>query len=88
MQIRVDGLASLPSEVVLVNAGTSVCGSDTFSLVLRLMCFSGLYVPHPHELFPTSPPLILPSLPVEPESGHVPQGSGLPCDTVPAPTSS
>ena len=80
-------LPPLPTDVVLLNARPYVCGSDNFSLVLRLLCFSGVYALCPCEMFQTSPSLILPSAPVEPGLGHVPWGSGLACNAVPAPTS-
>lgn len=63
MKTCVDGLAwpPLPPDALLLNACPYLCGNDSFSLLLGLLCFSAVYALCPCSMFQTSPSLCLPS---------------------------
>lgn len=59
----------LPPDELLLNACTYLCGDDSFSLLLGLLCFSAMYALCPCNMFQTSPSLPLPSVLMVPSGG-------------------
>ena len=59
----------LPPDELLLNACTYLCGDDSISLLLGLLCFSAMYALCPCNMFQTIHSLPLPSLLMVPSGG-------------------